>query len=68
MFESFSDVFMGFVSVVAVAFLTAEIAKYNQVMKDMIYILDDEDAKLTSELEELARLGHIAPYMGAPAV
>lgn len=67
MFETFSDVFMGFVSVVAVFFLATEITKHNQRMKDMIYILDAEDAKLTSELEELARVGLIVPYEGAPA-
>ena len=68
MFETFSDVFMGFVSLVAVAYLASEISKHNKNMKDMIYILDDEDAKLTGELEELARVGLIVPYEGAPAV
>lgn len=67
MFESFSDVFMGFVSVVAVVFLASEITRYNKKMKDMIYILDSEDAKLTSELEELARVGLIGRYEGVPA-
>ena len=68
MFDTFSDVFMGFVSVVAVVFLATEIKKHNQMMKDMIYILDDEDAKLTSELEELRRGGLILQYEGEPAV
>ena len=68
MFDTFSDVFMGLVSVVAVVYLATEISKHNKQMKDMIYILDSEDAKLTGELEELARVGLIVPYAGAPAV
>ena len=68
MFDTFGDVFMGFVSVVAVAYIATEITKNNQKLKDMIYILEDEDAKLTAELEELVHLGQISPYTGAAAV
>jgi hypothetical protein len=62
MFETFSDAFLGLVSLVAVTYIGTELVKHNRIMKDMIYILDGEDAKLTAELEELARVGLIVPY------
>jgi hypothetical protein len=38
-----------------------EIARRQKKLRDLINVLDDQDRKLTEELEELVRIGRLRP-------
>jgi hypothetical protein len=65
MFESWTDVAAAVGTAAVVAYAFYEIARRQKKLRDLINVLDDQDRKLTEELEELVRIGRLRP-MGRP--
>jgi hypothetical protein len=61
MFESWTDVTAAVGTAAVVAYVFYEIARRQKKLRDLINVLDDDDRKLTEELEELVRIGRLRP-------
>lgn len=61
MFESWTDVAAAVGTAAVVAYVFYEIARRQKKLRDLINVLDDQDRKLTEELEELVRIGRLRP-------
>ncbi len=66
MFDAFSDVVAGIASIGAVAYVLYEMDRRKKQLRDLISVLDADDAKLSRQLEEMAKTGQLVQYRGAP--
>ena len=67
MFESPTDIVSAGAAAAAVAYLFFEIWRRQQKLRDLIDVLDSEDAALTSDLEGLVRRGVLKPFAASGA-
>jgi len=64
-FESWTDVVTGMAAVAAVAYVAYEINRQQRKLRDLFYVLGDDDMALHVGLEELVRRGLLSPQGGA---
>jgi hypothetical protein len=63
--ERFGDFVAMFMSALAVGYVVYEIERRRRKMYDIWDVLDEEDAILTAELEDMVERGELQPYAGA---
>ena len=63
--ERFGDIVAMFMSAVAVGYVVYEIERRRRKMYDIWNVLDEEDALLTAELEDMVERGELQPFAGA---
>jgi hypothetical protein len=62
MFESFGDILMGAVAVVAVGYLGFAINRKRKELADLFNVIDADDAVMYSQLEEMVSSGALVPH------
>jgi hypothetical protein len=67
MFESPTDIVTAGAAAAAVAYLFFEITRRQRKLRDLIDVLDSEDAALTLDLEGLVRTGALRPLTASGA-
>jgi hypothetical protein len=63
--ERFGDIVAMFMSALAVGYVVYEIERRRRKMYDIWNVLDEEDALLTAELEDMVERGELQPFAGA---
>jgi hypothetical protein len=63
--ERFGDIVAMFMSALAVGYVVYEIERRRRKMYDIWNVLDEEDALLTAELEDMVESGELQPFAGA---
>jgi hypothetical protein len=63
--ERFGDIVAMFMSALAVGYVVYEIERRRRKMYDIWNVLDEEDALLTAELEDMVESGELRPFAGA---
>jgi hypothetical protein len=63
--ERWSDYVAILMSALALGYLVYEIDRRRRKLHDVFDVLDEEDALLTAELEEMVERGELQPFAGA---
>jgi len=61
MFERWTDVVMGFVLAIGVAYVAYEVDRRQKKLREIFYVLEGEDRAIFDQLEEMVRTGEITP-------
>ena len=61
MFERCTDVVMGFVLAIGVAYVAYEVDRRQKKLREIFYVLEGEDRAIFDQLEEMVRTGLLAP-------
>jgi len=61
MFERVTDVVMGAVLAVGVAYLFYEVDRRQKRLREVFYVLEGEDRAIFDQLEEMVRAGVLTP-------
>ena len=63
--ERFGDILTMVMGALAVGYVVYEIERRRRKLHDIWDVLDEEDAILTAELEEMVERGELQPFAGA---
>jgi hypothetical protein len=63
--ERFGDILTLLMGALAVGYVVYEIERRRRKLHDIWDVLDEEDAILTAELEEMVESGELQPFVGA---
>jgi hypothetical protein len=63
--ERFGDILTLLMGTLAVGYVVYEIERRRRKLHDIWDVLDEEDAILTAELEEMVERGELQPFAGA---
>ena len=61
MFERWTDVVMGVVLAIGVAYVAYEVDRRQKKLREIFYVLDGEDRAIFDQLEEMVRTGALTP-------
>ena len=61
MFERWTDVVMGVVLAIGVAYVAYEVDRRQKKLREIFYVLEGEDRAIFDQLEEMVRTGAITP-------
>jgi len=61
MFERWTDVVMGAVLAVGVAYIAYEVDRRQKKLRDIFYVLEGEDRAIFDQLEEMVNTGVLRP-------
>jgi hypothetical protein len=62
MFESFGDVLMGAVAVVAIGYLGFAVNRKRKELADLFNVIDSDDAIMYAQLEDMVSSGVLVPH------
>jgi len=63
--ERFGDILTLLMGALAVGYVVYEIERRRRKLHDIWDVLDEEDALLTAQLEDMVERGELQPYTGA---
>ena len=61
MFERWTDVVMGFVLAIGVAYVAYEVDRRQKKLRQIFYVLEGEDRAIFDQLEGMVRTGALTP-------
>jgi len=61
MFERVTDVVMGAVLAIGVAYVAYEVDRRQKKLREIFYVLDGEDRAIFDQLEDMVRTGVLTP-------